>query len=342
MATGKTTKTDRDRRKLRAQAKREEATAVRALVREQVAAIEHLENAAVRPSLEVLLAARKELRDDLLAWLKRIDDPADRFTAHQMRVMLRSIEGTLETLGIRLSTMTEAGGHPRATALDRAMLKGLKDGEAKVGTFAVRNLEREIERLGSIFGKSLTGPQFDVMAVMARGSKLLYRSAVNSSARYAGKVGEDLRFQLAIGVARGETFEQLTQRLRRLGGPTGPVAVRGVLGHVDAVVEDIPEGLFKRYEWWARRIVRTEMMSAYNEHHRNGIDELNAGLERGEPRYLRRSDAAADGRVCPYCRSLDGKYLKKGEAGPPYHPCCRCVELAWREDWPDLRDLAGM
>lgn len=325
----------------RHKASKGQAEAVRNLVREQVAQVEHIERAALRPLSEVLLAARHELRRDLAAWLKTVKDPTDKFTAHQMRVMLRTLEPTINTLGIRMSDMLEAGKHPSASAMDRAMLKGLLDNDKPVGALAVRNLEREIVRLGKTFGQSLTGPDLDTVAVLARGNKLVYRRAVNSSHRYAGKIGEDMRFQLAIGVARNETFEQLTQRLRRLAGPTGPVALRGVLGHPSSVVEDIPEGLFARYDSWARRIVRTEMMTTYNDRHRDGIAELNSTRGKHEPEWLRKSDAAGDSRVCSICRWLDGKTCKIGESfpggygAPPYHPCCRCVELAWLAEWPD-------
>lgn len=293
-----------------------------------------------------MLEARKELRADLLRWMSRIDDPTERFTAYQMQVMLRSIEGSLDALGIRLKDMTEAGRHPTATMLDRALLEGLHKGDKAVAPLAIKNLEHEIVRLGHVFGEKLVGPQIDQAAALARGNKLLYRRFDTSARRYAGKIGEDLRFQLSVGVARGETFEQLVQRLRRLAGPTGPVAVRGVLDHPNAIVEDIPEGLFSRYESWARRLVRTEMMNAYNDHHRAGITVLNEDRPKGAEEWVRRSDAAGDARVCSLCRYLDGKIAKVGgtfpggEPGPPYHPCCRCVELAWLMSWPEVGQIS--
>jgi SPP1 gp7 family putative phage head morphogenesis protein len=334
----KTTATDR--------ATRAQAAAVRNLVRENVAAAERVENAAVRPLIEVLLEARKELREDLAKWMATVENPEARFTAHQMRVFLRSIEGTLETLGIRLNSMLD--GRPVASVLDRVMLEALRTGSHAVGALSVKNLEHEIAKLGHIFGRDLIAPQIDTAAVLARGDKLLLKRYPSSARRYAGKVGEDLRFQISVGVARGETFEQLVQRLRRLGGPSGPVPVRGIFGNPNAIVEDIPEGLFARYESAARRLIRTEMMHAYNIEHVEGIRVLNATRDPDEPPYLRRCDAAADSRVCPLCRSMDGvivpvgKDFSPGYGNPPFHPCCRCIELAWRADWPAVEIPGGV
>ena len=327
---------------------KEQVAAVRRLVREQVAAVEHLEADALRPTLKVLAAARAELREDLSRWVKSIDKPTDAFTAHRMRVMLRSLEATIETLGINVQAMIDHRAI-KATALDRDMLSGLNKGRATTGVLAVKNLETEIARLGHIFGDSIVGPQIETTAILARGKSLLYKREVTSAARYGRDVADDLRFQLSIGVARGETFEQLVQRLRRLGGPTGPVAVRGIFGHPGAIVEDIPEGLFKRYEYFARRLVRTEMMNAYNTQHREGIRQLNEERDRGDPEWLRRSDAAADGRVCrDICRPLDGAIARVGGVfnpggydGPPYHSNCRCVELAWLATWPKIGEISS-
>ena len=318
----------------------EQAAGVRRLVREQVAAAERLEAGAVHPVLEVLLEARRELQRDLTKWLATVDDATERFTAHHMRVMLRSLEGTLDKLGIDFKRFVD-GKKTRATKLERALLEGLDKGRHATGALSVKMLEQEIVKLGHIFEQSIVAPQLDVAAVLARGDHLLFKRQATSAARYGRKVAEDLRFQISVGVARGETFEQLVQRLRRMGGPTGPVAVRGIMGHPGAIVEDIPEGLFVRYRYFAERIVRTEMMRAYNVQHEEGIRQLNEQRAPGEPKWIRRWDSTADGRRCAQCRYLDGKLapigglFPDGIDAPPAHPNCRCIVLAWREDWPE-------
>jgi hypothetical protein len=54
------------------------------------------------------------------------------------------------------------------------------------------------------------------------------------------------------------------------------VARRGVAGEPGAVTEVIAEGLFKRYRYWACRIVRTELQSATNGLLDEGIRELHS------------------------------------------------------------------
>ncbi len=326
----------------------EQAAGVRRLVRENVAAIEHLEPQALKPTLEVLLHARTELRKDLAKWMRTVEDPTERFTAHKMRVMLRSLEGSIDALGIRMGDMLDMTRHPNATAADRAMADGLKKGSRSTGPLAAKNLEHEIVRLGHIFGESLVGPQINIATMMARGNKMLAPRLETSAKRYGAAIGNDLRFQLAVGVARGETFEQMVQRLRRLGGPTGPVAVRGIFGQPNAIVEDIPEGLFVRYRHFAERYVRTEMMNAYNVQHDEGIRELNNTRSKGEPVYMRRWDAAADMRVCSECKYLDGKLATVGGLfvggydQPPAHPNCRCICVAWLQSWAaDMGEISA-
>jgi SPP1 gp7 family putative phage head morphogenesis protein len=188
---------------------------------------------------------------------------------------------------------------------------------------------------------SIVGPQVEVASVVARGKNLLFRKFDRSAARYAGDVGEDLRFQLAVGVARGETFGQLVTRLQKLGGPKVHATTRGGVN----VFEHISDGIFARYKYMAERVVRTEMMHAYNRIHEDAIRQANADRPKGDPEYIRRWDATRDGRVCTECRWLDGaqapigKDFKGGYDGPPAHPNCRCVVLAWRVDWPDLGPL---
>lgn len=292
-------------------------------VRAKVAQVAAIETEALEPTMEVLLEARRELHAGLRAWIDKAPGNGERFTAHRMRVALQSIDGALKAAG----------------RLPAAMAQGLDEGRHATGTLAADGLDEEVARLADAFGRSLIPPQIDTAAVLARGDKLLFRQHRTSAARYGGQVGDDIRRQFGIGVAKGETYEQLINRLRRLGGPHGRVALRGVLGEPGTVSAEIAEGLFNRHRFWAERLVRTEMMNAYNVQHAESIRLLNDDLDDDEEPFKRRWDSTADLRRCAMCRHLHGRIAEVGAQfadgirHPPAHPMCRCVELAWREDW---------
>jgi len=293
--------------------------AVERLVRQQVAAVDGLAPSALKAVTPVLQDVRKELARDLSAWVSSVPDGAERYTAQRMRVALRAAEAALE----------------RAKDLAPAMGGALEVGSGLAGAVAVANLETEIARFGAVFGESLSIPNINTAAVLARGEDLLWRRHESSAKRYAGAVGDDIRRQLAVGVAKGETFEQTVNRLRKLGGPR--VSIKAPFDA--AVGDEIAEGLFSRHRFWAERLVRTENMHAYNVQHEESILDANAMRAPGEDPFLRRWDASADSRLCPFCRALDGrlapigKPFASGVMSPPAHPCCRCIVLAWLERW---------
>lgn len=81
----------------------------------------------------------------------------------------------------------------------------------------------------------------------------------------------------------------------------------------------------------ARLLARTEVIRA---HHLANIQEYkNAGIENVQ--VVAEFASADDGRVCPECKSLDGKLytVKAIESIIPVHPNCRCVAIPrLRED----------
>ena len=135
---------------------------------------------------------------------------------------------------------------------------------------------------------------------------------------------QQIRRQLAIGVARNETIDRMTERLRKMGGP------RSI---------DSASGLFSRFRYQAERLVRTEVMNAYNEVHHAGLELAKAQ----EPGIQKRWDATRDLRRCKICRGLHGKIAELDQLfdgkyrSAPAHPNCRCVIVAWHVDWPHDR-----
>lgn len=297
---------------------------VRRAAAQAAAQLAALDDQALRAVLPALVDARAELRHGLLEWLKNAPDGNERFTAQRMRVALANLEGARtvirERLGIDMYDAIEGFG-------------------AEAGRLSIQNLEFEVARFSAVFGQSVRPTQLQTAAILAKGDKLLIPRYRTSAARYAGNVLQDIRHQFAVGVARGETFEQLTNRLRRLGGPRGRVALRGKIGDPGAIVEDISEGLFRRYRHWSERLVRTEMINAYSVQHIRGIEALNADLDDDEEPYLKRLDATLDARTCPICRRLDGATAPVNGTFPggyyqsPIHPMCRCAVTAWHPSW---------
>lgn len=287
-------------------------SAIKELIAEQAALIDALDARSMAALLPVLQSAREELRRDLHTWLARAPGDEERFTAQRMREALVSIEAALEQYG-------HAG-----VVLEQT----LRGNAAAAAALSTANLQQQLALFAGRFAEPLRGVDLVTAARIARGDELRYRHYASSARRYAGQLGDDIRQQLAVGVARRETFFEMKQRLMRIGGVrTGESAT------------DIAYGFAARDRYRAERLVRTELMSAYNQQHRESIEHLDAQREPGEPRIAQQWDASLDKRVCRVCRDLDGKTAYPGKTfsggylAPPAHPCCRCVLVAWSPEW---------
>jgi len=289
----------------------------------------------MRKLMPALLDAKKEVAAGLQEWVAGGIDNDKRFTAHEMRRVMLALDHSMDAI---------ARVEPQFQEVLEEMRKG-------TGHLATDHLKREVARMANVFGgphgMATGGVQISTAAVMIGAQKELIKRHRNSANRYVGKVREDIHHQFAVGLARNETFHQMGQRLRRLGGPRGRVALRGTIGDAGAWVEDIPEGLFARYEHWAERLVRTETMNAYNVQHADGIDALNEDLDDDEDEFLKRWDSTLDNRLCMICGPLDRVAVKPGEQfpggydHPPAHPYCRCVVVAWHPSWGDIEGETG-
>lgn len=284
------------------------------------AEVAKLSNSELHLLTPVLDAAEAELVKDLSKWAA-LGKGDDRFTPQvyrnalvQIRQALKHIRGPLQT----------------------AMAEHLKYGGNLASKLATKHLIQEIQQFSHMFEGSIRPVALEAATVLAVGKKAVWKRFDNSAARYAGQVGKDIQKQLAIGVVRGETIDQLTKRLAKLGGPRGMVALHGRLGDPKAKAEFISEGLFRRYRHYAERLARTEIVNAYNSFALDGMEELNAE----DPGYFKRWDAQIDKRTCPICASLDDlvRPLDKefdGYAQPPAHPNCRCCQVIWRKEWTE-------
>jgi SPP1 gp7 family putative phage head morphogenesis protein len=271
-------------------------------------AVARLPDSVLREFIPVLKAAERELA----AGLAKLGlGNEDKFTAHQYRRALVQIRHAL-----------------RQVKDLRPELEGVLSGSIPHVTLAaIRYLQEDLVRFGNKFGSTIEPVAIDVAAAISHGEEMLIPRYEASAARYAGQVFQDIKRQLAIGVVKGETFGQVARRLANLGSPFNPLRT--------ATAEDAAAGLFRRAGHAAERLVRTEVLNAYNSQFSHVLKEANEE----DPGYLQRWDGSIDRRICPTCRDLDGQTVKLGQSfrggysHPPAHPNCRCALVAWRRDW---------
>lgn len=297
--------------------RREDVRGLLLRINEEVAA---LPNATLRAIVPVLRDAERELVKDLARWLSTADGEA-RFTAQQFRNALVQVRGAMEKVG----------------KMEPELIAQLKAGGETAGRTALGHLQKELAYFALHFGSSISPIPLLTSAIVVKGEKAMIPRFRTSAARYVSNIQKDIRHQLAVGLVRKENFRELTHRLVRLGGPRGIVALRGIAGEPGALVENIAEGLFRRYRHWGERIVRTECIAAYGEVAQLGQEEC----VRIDPKSMKRWIAAIDGRVCIICRELDGVTVDVDasfpamDKQPPAHPRCRCCSVVWRSDWTE-------
>lgn len=284
--------------------------------------LEGLSRDALQALAPALKEARSELERALTGWLdSEAEHASERFTAYRYRQALAQLNGALK----------------KVAELEPKLVGVLEAEGGRAGRLATKHVVQQVERYAKVYEGSGYQIPLDQAAAIAEGRSLLIPRYRTSAKRYVGNVRDDIRQQLAVGLLKGETFDEMTARLVRHGGPTGWVALRGVKGTRGAIVEHIGEGLFRRYNYWAARIVRTEVLSAYNTVAERSI----AQLHKQDRDLKRRWNAANDWRTCIVCRSLDGKVAAVGEdfgggySTAPAHPNCRCNIGPWKEAWDE-------
>lgn len=254
-------------------------------INEEVA---ELPGPVLRKLAPVLAEAERELERDLARWLKK-KDGAERFTAQKLRTALLEVRDAMK-------------GADRA---GRALSEGLGTGARLASEVSQRHLAREVAEMSRRFEGSIAPLPIKEATNILRGT-LLDRYAEQGS-RWSKGVRDDLRRQLAISVVRGETVDEATRR---------------IAGKVVNVAGGIAQKTWKKASFDARRIMRTEVVSAYNQ----AKAEQLAELSKGDDKLVMLWNAAIDRRTCEDCRALDGKTAAAGELfpggveAPPLHP----------------------
>jgi SPP1 gp7 family putative phage head morphogenesis protein len=289
--------------------------AVQRILSQTVESLEGIERPALLQISTVLHRAQEEVQRDMSAWLRK-HPGAGTFTTQQYRKTLVILDTAIAKAGDMEGTVDHA----------------FKSTAKRLAPLSVANLKREWLDFGRIFEGTVQPLPIDEAIVIARGNKLLWPRFERSAAKYAGEVGDGLRVHLAISRARGETIDDLTNRLyRRM-----PSVFKGELSS-------------------AERLALTETHHTYNTVHHEGIREAH----KEDDQICQRWEASEDGRRCPACAALDGQLVSvDGEfearwtegkvkhllrsAYPPLHPRCRCCLVAWRESWASFANPASM
>jgi SPP1 gp7 family putative phage head morphogenesis protein len=197
---------------------------------------------------------------------------------------------------------------------------------------ATTHLQTEVAKFAIHFDKTLKPVPLIPASKVAE--RLHLERFAKAAGKYTTNVIEDIRRQITIGMLRGESVGQMAARITGT-GTKGYMRVAALGAPEQAKV--ISQAMWKKYQYQARRLVRTEVMRAYNEHTQDQIATL---AKEDGPGWGKKWVAELDSRVCVYCRRLDGVVVRADETfpgtfpgAPPDHPQCRCTVVAWHERW---------
>lgn len=142
------------------------------------------------------------------------------------------------------------------------------------------------------------------------------------SSRYTADVKRDIRIQLGVGVVRKETIQQMAARIAPKIAKTVPPG------------NAVGKALTQKYNYWAERIVRTELNRQYNVEQIDVVKEL----KQNDPQIKMMWQAIIDGKTCSICGGLNMYVADIGQSfngydAPPLHPNCHCSIIPYKDDW---------
>ncbi len=291
--------------------------------------IARLSDADLRALLPILGAARDQTARSMASVLKKVERD-DTYTIQTHRQMLAALTKSLKDARSRiiasvrddLSVETSEAGVKALGALMKSATAGAKK-----------------------FNDSAVALRFDKAQVVLDSQRSLMSRHSASAVRYAGRQGDQIKKELAIGLLRGDSIGSVVTRL--MGRDSRDVKDGDA---ADAIAE---RGFF-RSRADAERLVRTENIHAANATQMDALQEDNERAESdeasedtdtdeesggGEGGWLMRWDSTFDKRTCDDCDDLDGEVRAPGEEfddgvlHPPLHANCRCAITPWREGW---------
>lgn len=268
--------------------------------------VAYLPEKAIKNLIPALVFAEKELTADLKTYLMSVGADT-RFTAQQYRRALVQIRGGLNAI----------------ENLRPELVDVLREAGKGASAMATRHLLEELSFFHHKFSKSLNPIALPEASKVAE--KLVLERFVASANKYAQDVQQRIKRQLAVSMLRGETIDQMTNRLMGAGmkmlRDKAPVEKAEVVG----------AKLFDNDSHKARRLIRTEVINAYNEYAEDQLKQY--AKEYNIPLKVMWC-AVNDRRVCVDCAALDGRVFKMdvGER-PPLHPNCFVPETIIQGDF---------
>lgn len=273
-----------------------------------------------KPDLRAIVGVLQDVRDHASDQLSRLvaASQGKTYTAVRHAQAIRSARSAQTVLERRLREAT-------GSSLVKQGRAAADDGLAHAKAMA----EAGARRFRGI-SASLRLPEVAILSSHDRSVAARYP---HSAARYAGEVGRQIRRDMAVGVARGESLRDTARRMMsaaereraRLRDQPTPEQLGEAMGHKT----------FFRGRWDAERLLRTETCSARAA---TQIETLREA-DRDDHGYMKRWDAIHDGRLCRRCRVVDGEVrpldalFSCGVYHPPLHPCDRCTIVPHHLGW---------
>lgn len=229
-------------------------------------------------------------------------------------------------------------GQQRASAR-RAAVRGVRETEK-----LARGLERRFTGIAQPLRLTEAARLIPIVD-QATGARARY--IATSLDRYGATMIGELEQIIRGGLISGATTDDMIAALTGHGGPRGTVSMAARVtpaGVIRLVESDIPEGLFVRHRYWAERLIRTEVMAAYNG---AKLESLRAARQ-DFPDMQKKILAVLDNRTAEDSIYVHGQIRDLEEnfvdgAGreylyPPARPNDRETVVPWRRAWDEGPD----
>ena len=234
-----------------------------------------------------LLGAIAQAERELVRFLHELPEESEGWTVAKQRGLL-----------LQLKHLTDRTKERTGSALNRDLRAGALD----AGKESLGSLRQMVDAAVREFG-GVQPLRIDVAAVLASSERTLLHRMGSIANRYGERIGQRMRRELMVGILHGETLDQMASRMLAGTGEIRRLREKG----------ELPEGAADRLAQVSRsdadRIVRTELVNAYNE---VGVEGIRAAND-NDPGYQKRWDAQRDARECEFCRELDNTIVEMHE-----------------------------